>query len=332
MNVEVYMTGDQIGVYSAVSFTGNNNDIVVTLTDVQPLGAPTDMFRVVVTQVSPGQTEFTNGQFVAIYAWPDSDPPSPPLYSGLNPQHDQFQDRASATDHMIFTTAPVVFDVNGVTPGTMTYGPGNDPPRMSKLPFSALPSTPPAVPCFTPGTLITTPEGPVPVERLRPGDLVETLDHGPQPLRWVGARTVEGMGRFAPIRIAAGALGNRRALCLSPQHRVLLRDWRAELWFGSSAVFVAARHLVNGGSVRAAPVSRVTYLHLAFDRHEAVFAEGLTCESLHLGPMSLAAMDGAQRAELMALFPELATGWPGETAHPCLRPWEVGPLVTGQLC
>lgn len=326
MNVELYLTGDQIGIYTGLTASGNNNDMVVTLTGVEPLGAPTDVFRVVVTQVNSGQTEFSNGQFVAIYPWPDTSPPSPPLYSGLNPQHDQFQDRASSTDHMIFTTQPVVFDVDGVTLGTMSYGPGDDPPRMAKLPFSAFPATPPAVPCFTPGTLIATPRGPVAVERLRPGDPVETLDSGPQVLRWVGARTVEGTGRFAPIRFAAGALGNTRALCLSPQHRVLMRDGRAELWFGSSSILVAARHLVNGTSIQVAPRPRVTYLHLAFDRHETVFAEGLACETLHLGPLSLAAMEAAQRGELLALFPELAEGTGGETAYPCLRSWEA-PLL-----
>ncbi|MFA5582109.1 MAG: Hint domain-containing protein, partial [Paracoccaceae bacterium] len=36
--------------------------------------------------------------------------------------------------------------------------------------------------CFTPGTLIDTPDGPRLVEDLRPGDLVLTADHGAQPL------------------------------------------------------------------------------------------------------------------------------------------------------
>jgi hypothetical protein len=39
--------------------------------------------------------------------------------------------------------------------------------------------------CFVAGTLIATPSGAVPVERLRPGDLVATWDEGAQPVRWV---------------------------------------------------------------------------------------------------------------------------------------------------
>ena len=65
----------------------------------------------------------------------------------------------------------------------------------------------PVPPCFTPGTLITTPEGPRRVEEIRVGDLVTTMDHGPQPVRWIGRRTVGAMDGFAPVRIEAGALG-----------------------------------------------------------------------------------------------------------------------------
>ncbi|MDT8856377.1 Hint domain-containing protein [Paracoccaceae bacterium Fryx2] len=321
------MMGDEIGTYSGLSASGNNNGMKVELTGVQPLGSATDVFRVVVTQVNSGQAAFMNGQFVAIYAWPDTVPPSPPLYSSLNPQHDQFQGRASSSTHMIFTNQKVFFDLDGVTAGTAQFGPGLHPLRDTQLPFAALSPTPPAIPCFTAGTRLRTPSGMRAVETLRPGDPVLTLDHGAQSVRWIGARTVAGTGAFAPIRIAAGALGNRRALRLSPQHRVLLTDWRADLWFGSKDVLVAARHLVNGSTIVQETVPRVTYLHLAFDRHEVLCAEGIPCESLHLGRMGLAAMDAAQREELLALFPELANGLPAPTARPCLRQWEAGLLV-----
>ena len=44
------------------------------------------------------------------------------------------------------------------------------------------------VPCFTPGTLIRTVRGDVPVERLRIGDMILTRDNGPQPLLWLATR------------------------------------------------------------------------------------------------------------------------------------------------
>ncbi len=72
------------------------------------------------------------------------------------------------------------------------------------------------VPCFVAGTKIHTTKGDEPVERLVPGDMVITLDDGPQPVRWVGTRTVQGTGMLAPVRFAAGALGDHEELLLSP--------------------------------------------------------------------------------------------------------------------
>lgn len=120
--VVLYVTGDEIGTYSSVSSSGNNNGTQVTLEGVEPLGTSSDLFRVVVRQVNSGASEFSNGQFIDIYAYPDSDPPAPPLYSNLNPQHDQFQGRASSGDHQIITNpAKIVFDADGLTPGTIQF-------------------------------------------------------------------------------------------------------------------------------------------------------------------------------------------------------------------
>ncbi len=43
--------------------------------------------------------------------------------------------------------------------------------------------------CFANCTQIDTPRGPRIVEALRMGDLVDTLDHGPRPVRWVFSKT-----------------------------------------------------------------------------------------------------------------------------------------------
>ena len=85
---------------------------------------------------------------------------------------------------------------------------------------------------------------------------VLTLDNGARPIRWIGRRTVCGLGRLAPVRIGAGVLGNRRDLYLSPNHRVLLRSGAAELCFGSHEVLVPAKALVDGGAIRRVPMLR----------------------------------------------------------------------------
>lgn len=45
--------------------------------------------------------------------------------------------------------------------------------------------------CFTEGTRILTERGLRPIETLARGDMVVTRDHGLQPIRWAGHRTVQ---------------------------------------------------------------------------------------------------------------------------------------------
>ena len=159
--------------------------------------------------------------------------------------------------------------------------------------------------CFAADTLILAQGGLVAVQDLRPGDRVMTADHGFQPLRWVGQASVSGQGRGAPVVIAAGALGNTRDLCVSRQHRMVLGGWRAELMFGTAEVLVPALHLVNDSTVRIVPCDRITYVHLLFDQHEIIFAEGIASESFHPGAVGLSLLDQATREEVLQLFPHL---------------------------
>lgn len=106
--------------------------------------------------------------------------------------------------------------------------------------------------CFAAGTLIDTPHGACPVERLRKGMAVTTMDHGAQPLRFVWRSRLSNPGGLAPILIRAHAMGpNRPAtdLRVSPQHRILIRSRIALRMFDTSEVLVAARHLVDQDGV-----------------------------------------------------------------------------------
>ena len=162
-----------------------------------------------------------------------------------------------------------------------------------------------SIPCFAAGTLIRTPDGDVPVETLRAGDLVMTHDEGPQPLRWIGRRRVAATGAFAPIRIDAGTFGAHRRLLVSPQHRILIRDSLAELLFGETEVLVAAKDLVNDRSIRVQEGGTVDYVHLLFDRHQVVYSEGLATESFLPGPQTTRSFERAIVDEICALFPEI---------------------------
>ncbi|MEY4698323.1 MAG: hypothetical protein RIT14_2751, partial [Pseudomonadota bacterium] len=160
--------------------------------------------------------------------------------------------------------------------------------------------------CFARGTLILTAEGDRPIETLQPGDLVLTLDHGYQPLRWIGSVRVAAQGALAPIVFDPGAIGNRRALRVSPQHRMLLSGWQADLLFDTPEVLAAAKMLVNDRTIRREEGGEVDYFHMLFDAHEIVTAEGALSESFHPGQQGWGALAEAARDEILQLFPELA--------------------------
>jgi len=160
--------------------------------------------------------------------------------------------------------------------------------------------------CFARGTNIATDTGEKRIEDLVVGDMVQTKDNGLQALRWVGSKTVAATRNLAPIVITAGAMSNRQDLIVSPQHRMLLEGWRAELLFSENEVLVAAKHLVNGDTIYRAEGGEVEYFHLLFDRHEVIYANGAPSESFHPGQEGFGALSEESRNEIIGLFPELA--------------------------
>lgn len=187
------------------------------------------------------------------------------------------------------------------------------------------------VPCFLSGTMIDTARGSLPVESLLPGDLVLTRDHGYQPVRWSGTCNLISKEDNAPIEIAAGALGNHGKLVVSPQHRVLLRDLRAQLMFDANEVLIPAKHLINQRTVRRQEVGqRVTYVHLLFDRHEVLRSNGMWTESYLPGPEAGTSFDADVQNEILNLFPQLdlSTGRGyGPAARLSLREFETQALL-----
>ena len=184
--------------------------------------------------------------------------------------------------------------------------------------------------CFTPGTRIATPKGARDIATLRVGDLVVTRDHGLQPIRWIQQRTVPALESFAPIRIRPGVItGQDRDLLVSPQHHMLFQGYRAELLFGESEVLVSAKHMINDKYVTQETGGDVTYIHMMFDEHEVVYAEGAATESFHPGDVGLTAVSDPAREELFALFPALRSnvnGY-GQTARRCLKGHETKLLI-----
>jgi hypothetical protein len=167
------------------------------------------------------------------------------------------------------------------------------------------------------GALIATAQGPVAVEDLLPGTLVETAAHGFVPLLWVGAMTIypDPSGAIASdsprlIRIAADAFGPDRPgpdLVLGPRARLLYRHARCRDLIGSAEAFAPARAFVDGVSVfEVAPLSPVRVHHLGFRGQVTVLANGVEVESFHPGLQAEALMSPETRELFLGLFPHLA--------------------------
>lgn len=163
---------------------------------------------------------------------------------------------------------------------------------------------------YVAGTLIDTPDGPRPIETLVAGDVVTTLANGSRPLRWVGRRRVSTLALLAypalrPVEFAAGTIGNARPLRVAAQQRMLIDDWRAEVYFGEDRVLVAAQALVDDQGARVVlPGGGLDYVTLLCDRHEVLLAEGALSESFHPGEAGLSRLTPAERLEVEALVPE----------------------------
>lgn len=241
--------------------------------------------------VEQGDTFFTTNDEVSGPVGPSPFPP------GLSGQM-VFATNATFTDGQVTTIEreQEVFDDNGDPVGSenANFYVGNN-----LDPF-------PPIPCFVAGTRIMTDMGPVPIEKLRPGDKIVTRDHGLVPLRWVGGREVPARGAYAPIRFVAGSFGNDRDLLVSPQHKMLLTGWQAELYFGETEVLVPAKYLCNDTTVRRdISLETVHYLHVLFDRHEVIYADGCASESLDPAYLAEWPEDDETAMEIATLFPEL---------------------------
>jgi hypothetical protein len=132
------------------------------------------------------------------------------------------------------------------------------------------------IPCFASGTRIATPDGEVAVEDLNPGVLVLTSTGRPQPIQWIGRRTVDcnqaaDSRTVWPVWIKAGAFDAcipRRDLWLSPDHAVYV-----------DGVLIPVKHLINQRSIRQVPHDLVTYWHIELSQHDIILAENLPVES-----------------------------------------------------
>ncbi|WP_420863524.1 Hint domain-containing protein [Algirhabdus cladophorae] len=179
--------------------------------------------------------------------------------------------------------------------------------------------------CFASGTMIETGHGNVAIETLMPGCKVMTLDHGLQPLRWIGSMMVLVPRQHAAIAFAPSSLDKgipAHTLMVSPQHRIMVSSKIAKRVTGTDEVLIPAKRFLDlDGVSQLSGKMPVQYWHLLFDTHQIVLANGVPCESLLLGPQAQKTLSAAAQAEIAALLPEtlerdMTTAVPAELARP----------------
>ncbi len=193
--------------------------------------------------------------------------------------------------------------------------------------YSALNTGPPAV-CFASGTMIRGENSDFPIEALRVGQKVRTLDNGLKPIRWIGSRKIikaelRANPKLYPIRISAGALADgmpAKDLIVSRQHRILVRSKIAQRMFGEAEVLVPAVKLLGLDGVEIVEnIDELEYFHILFDKHEVILADHVWAESFYLGKNAITSLSSDVIEEIKAIFPDLLREGLDDSARPIIK-------------
>jgi hypothetical protein len=168
---------------------------------------------------------------------------------------------------------------------------------------------------FARDALIATPNGPIAVEDLLPGDVVDTVDGTPQALVWVSSTsyipaqpqpnsTLTGL-----IRLVADGYSKAGAHCdlmLGPNARMLQEHPNLEKAIGVRSVLAPVRDLEDGYSAFfVSPPSRVKLFHLRLANHAAIYANGRAVETYHPGKGVEDQLGDNMRTLFLSLFPDI---------------------------
>lgn len=184
-----------------------------------------------------------------------------------------------------------------------------DTPEFRQVIAPSLPSFEGAFSAYGRGLLIDTTEGPCAIEDITPGMLVDTLEHGPLPVLWIGSMQVipnvpaERPELCSLVRIMADRFGIGRPvvdMILGPGARLLCGE-------GAEAYYKPAHDLIDGDGVfRLTPPAPARVYHLLLPRHSTVLAGGLRLESYHPGRYKAELLGPEMLRLFLSLFPHMA--------------------------
>ncbi len=178
----------------------------------------------------------------------------------------------------------------------------------------ALPAFEAAFNAFTHGALIQTEEGPVAIEDVMPGMMVECADGRRSRILWKGSITlVPGAPTLGDeprlYRVMNDAFGLGRPVqdqTFGPGVRRIDRDPKIRATMGAEAALVPLAAVADGHAViEVTPVSPTRVYHLACEEHETILAAGLEVETFHPGPETPISLPEEMQALFMRFFPHL---------------------------
>lgn len=137
------------------------------------------------------------------------------------------------------------------------------------------------MPGLTGHAAVDTPNGPVSVRDLVPGDMVTTEGGKTAPVLWVSKACLPALGRFAPMTLRRPYMRLWDDLIAARDQRICLAGSEVEYLFGEERVTTAIRHLeVRNCAVPTRPAPAViTYYQILLETHEIMTVNGALVES-----------------------------------------------------
>ncbi|MGJ8544343.1 MAG: Hint domain-containing protein [Sulfitobacter sp.] len=177
----------------------------------------------------------------------------------------------------------------------------------------ALPLFESAFSAFGRGTLIQTTMGPVAVEDLQPGDMINTATGEAAQLVWIGSSSFAATehGRRTPlIRIMADSFGESRPerfVTLGPGARILQTPPALRGLADGKQLLSPAQAFVDGVNViEVVPPTPVRLFHLCLTRHAVINVGGIQMETFHPGMAATRKVSHALRDRFLSMFPRMA--------------------------
>lgn len=164
---------------------------------------------------------------------------------------------------------------------------------------------------FARGALVQTPDGPIAVEDLLPGMLVDTVEGTPQRIAWTGSMASAAAGCPGQteylFRITEGSHGLGQGwpdLLLGPGARLMQPGQIGR----DTARLSPVVELADGQQVvQVAPRGPVQLYHIALPSHRLIRVNDVAVESFHPGHAASLAISDDLFGQFVSLFPQVRT-------------------------